>query len=333
MLKVAAEMTCYDKKLRQTGPEQLNGRNDAIVPPRHSRVNGWSLPLHSFQLITLILYSYLAIVSFGIYIPLLPHGWNYAAYAVIGIIFVHHLITHLAAITIDPADQNILAKKNYNNPMPIFDRSKCKHVIQNQHCQLCKVDVGPKTKHCSTCNKCVAEFDHHCMWLNNCVGSRNYWFFFNAVASAVVGVLLLILVILYVFIQYFVNPAQLRTSPQFENVSRNGTWLAFLPVAPVETTAAGILIVAVLTMFFGFASFLLLGYLLLFHLYLLHKKMSTYEYMTEHGTKQCAVSQDMSVETTSEASCRMEPLQDLPQGRKPKEFEMAPSSVSGTPAD
>ncbi|KAJ6657818.1 hypothetical protein lerEdw1_001868 [Lerista edwardsae] len=241
-------MTCYDKKLRQTGPEQLDGQHEVIAPPLLSRVNGWSPPLHSFQLISLVLYTYLAVV--------------------IGVVFVHHLITHLVAITIDPADQNILAKKNYNKPMPSFDRSRCKHVIQNQHCYLCEVDVGPKTKHCSTCNKCVEEFDHHCNWLNNCVGNRNYWFFFNAVASAVVGIFLLMLVILYVFIQYFVDPAQLRTSPQFESVRGNGTWLAFLPLAPVETTAVGILVVAVVTMFFGFASFLLLGHLLLFHLYL-----------------------------------------------------------------
>ncbi|XP_061447084.1 palmitoyltransferase ZDHHC11 isoform X2 [Rhineura floridana] len=317
-------MTCYDKKLRQTGPEQLN---DLIVVPLHSRVNGWSLPLHSFQLITLLLYSYLAIVGFGIYIPLLPNEWKFVAYAMTGLIFVHHLITHLVAITIDPADQNILAKKNYSKPMPSFDRSKCKHVIQNQHCYLCEADVGPKTKHCSTCNKCIADFDHHCNWLNNCVGSRNYWFFFNAIASAAVGILLLLVVMIYVFIQYLVNPTQLRTSPQFESVSGNGTWLAFLPIAPVETTAAGILTVATLTMVLGSASFLVLAHLLFFHLYLLSKKMNTYEYMTRHRPKQCTISREMSIEATSDATHTMEPLQDLSEVRKPN--EAASSTRSG----
>ncbi|XP_062981145.1 palmitoyltransferase ZDHHC11 [Elgaria multicarinata webbii] len=318
------QITCYDKKLRQTEPEQLS---DLIVVPLHSRVNGWSLPLHSFQLITLLLYSYLAIVGFGIYIPLLPYDWKYVAYAVIGVIFVHHLITHFVAIAIDPADQNILTKKNYDKPMPIFDRSKCKHVIQNQHCYLCEADIGPKTKHCSTCNKCIADFDHHCNWLNNCVGSRNYWFFFNAVASAVAGILLLILVILYVFIQYFVNPALLRTSPQFENLSGNDTWLVFLPIAPIEMKTAGILALAALTMFLGFASFLLLGHLLLFHLYLLGKKMNTYEYVTRHRMKQCAISREMSTETTSESAGRTESLQEVAQVRIPDDIKH--SSISG----
>uniref|UniRef100_K7F8A8 Palmitoyltransferase n=1 Tax=Pelodiscus sinensis TaxID=13735 RepID=K7F8A8_PELSI len=280
------EMSCYDRRLRRTGPEQLNSRNDLVSPPQHSRVNGWSLPLHTFQVVALLFYTYLAIVGFGIYIPLLPHGWKYAAYAVsfilvIGVLFAHHLVAYIVAITIDPADQNVLAKKNYCSPMPVFDRSKHKHVIQNQHCYLCEVDVGPKAKHCSACNKCIADFDHHCKWLNNCVGGRNYWFFFNAVASAVLGVFLLILVILYVFIQYFVNPAELRTAPQFERVNGNNTWLAFLPLAPADITAAGIVAIAVITMLLGTASLLLLGHLLLFHLYLLGKKLSTFDYITE----------------------------------------------------
>uniref|UniRef100_A0A6J0VIS6 Palmitoyltransferase n=1 Tax=Pogona vitticeps TaxID=103695 RepID=A0A6J0VIS6_9SAUR len=319
------KMTCYNKKLRQTRPEQLN---NFIVVPVHSRVNGWSLPLHSFQLITLLLYSYLAIVGFGIYIPLLPTEWKNVAYAVIGIIFVHHLITHLVAVTIDPADQNILAEKNYAKPMPIFDRSKCKHVIQNQHCYLCEADVGPKTKHCSTCNKCIENFDHHCNWLNNCVGSRNYWFFFNAIVSAVAGSFLMIVVILYVFVQFFVDPAQLRTSPQFENFSRNDTWLAFLPIAPVEMTATGILAIATFSVLLGGASFLMLGHLLLFHLYLLGKNMNTYEYVTQYRPKQSTKSGEMSEETASAATFRMEPLPDLSQVRKPD--DVTPSSISGT---
>ncbi|XP_065256058.1 palmitoyltransferase ZDHHC11-like [Emys orbicularis] len=322
-------MNCYGRRLRRTGPEQLNSRNDLVSPPQHSRVNGWSLPLHTFQIVALLFYTYLAIVGFGIYIPLLPHGWKYAAYAVIGVLFAHHLVAHLVAITIDPADQNVLAKKNYSSPMPVFDRGKHKHVIQNQHCYLCEVDVGPKAKHCSACNKCIADFDHHCKWLNNCVGGRNYWFFFNAVASAVLGVFLLILVILYVFIQYFVNPAELRTAPQFERVIGNNTWLAFLPVAPAETTAAGILAIAVITVLLGIASLLLLGHLLIFHLYLLGKKLSTFDYMTEQRRTQNTRDPESDVEVTENTSVRMDPLQDLSLASQQKECEVSVSSQSG----
>uniref|UniRef100_A0A8D0BY28 Palmitoyltransferase n=1 Tax=Salvator merianae TaxID=96440 RepID=A0A8D0BY28_SALMN len=127
-------------RICSTSPEWKHLK-DLVVAPLHSRVNGWSLPLHANQLITLLLYSYMAIVSFGIYIPLLPKVWKSVAYAVISLLFGYHLIFHLIAITIDPADQNIMAEKDYGKPMPVFDRSKCKHVIQNQHCYLCEADV------------------------------------------------------------------------------------------------------------------------------------------------------------------------------------------------
>ncbi|XP_059584516.1 palmitoyltransferase ZDHHC11 isoform X2 [Alligator mississippiensis] len=319
-------INCYDRRLRRTGPEQLNSGNDLVSPPLHSRVNGWSLPLHCFQIVALLLYTYLAIVGFGIYIPLLPHGWKHTAYAVIGILFVHHLIAHLIAITIDPADQNVLAKKNYNNPMPVFDRRKHRHVIQNQHCYLCEVDVGPKAKHCSACNKCIADFDHHCKWLNNCVGGKNYWFFFNAVVSAVLGVFFLVVVILYVFIQYFVNPEELRTGSQLEGASGNTTWLAFLPAAPVETTAAGILVIAVITVLLGTASLLLLGHLLGFHLYLLGKKLSTFDYMARYRRTSSTRDQRVDLEATKNPSDRMDPLQDMYLARQKKECEVPVTS-------
>lgn len=67
--------------------------------------------------------------------------FNAVVTQVFGILFTYHLITHLVAMTIDPAYPTVLEKKNYNKPMPIFDRSKRKHVIQNEHCYLCEVQV------------------------------------------------------------------------------------------------------------------------------------------------------------------------------------------------
>uniref|UniRef100_UPI00398EE7CB palmitoyltransferase ZDHHC11 isoform X1 n=2 Tax=Pristiophorus japonicus TaxID=55135 RepID=UPI00398EE7CB len=321
-------MNCYDRRLRKTGPERENSRNDLVAPPARSRVNGWTLPLHSFQLIAWVLYFYLAIVAFGIYIPMLPYVWKYVGYAIIGVLFVYHFIVHLVAVSIDPADKNVRNRKNYNTPMPTLDRAKHPHVIQNQHCYLCEVDVGMKAKHCSTCNKCISGFDHHCKWLNNCVGGRNYWFFFHTVVSAVLGILLIVFVILYVFIQQFVNPAELRTAPQFENVRGNNTWLAFLPIAPVETTQTGILVVAGITIFLGVASLMLLGHLLGFHLYLLFKKLSTYEYVVRERHIQDIRDHGSDPESAQTASARMTALQGLSIVKSPPEIELAASSRS-----
>ncbi|XP_072515822.1 palmitoyltransferase ZDHHC11 isoform X1 [Salminus brasiliensis] len=274
-------MSCLERRLRRTAPARGVSRSELVTAPIHSRVNGWSLPLHVLQLVAWLMYSFMAIVGFGVYIPLLPVPWNYVAYGVIGTAFVLHLLTHLAAVTVDPADYNVRLRKDYSSPMPVFDKKKQPHVIHNQHCYLCEVDVGSKVKHCSSCNKCISDFDHHCKWLNNCVGGRNYWLFFVAVLSAVFGVLLLVVVILFFFIEHFVNPTSLRTAAAFQGVKENGTWLAFLPLAPVQTSSASLLVLAFVTIIIALASLLMLCHLLVFHIYLLCKGMSTYEYVVK----------------------------------------------------
>ncbi|KAK7146768.1 hypothetical protein R3I94_009566 [Phoxinus phoxinus] len=272
-------LNCFGRHRRRTAPQNGGSRIELVGLPMHSRVNGWSLPLHSFQLIAWLMYSFMAIVGFGIYVPLLPAPWSFAAYGLIGTAFVLHLVTHVVAVTIDPADLSVRRRKDYSNPMPVFDNSKHQHVIDNLHCTLCEVDVGPKAKHCSTCNKCIADFDHHCKWLNNCVGGRNYWFFFITISSAVTGMILLILVVLFVFIEHYVNPAVLRTAPQFQTVKGNGSWLVFLPAAPLEANSISLLALAFVTILLALAALLLLCHLLCFHIYLMFQGISTYEYI------------------------------------------------------
>ncbi|XP_077576946.1 palmitoyltransferase ZDHHC11 isoform X2 [Stigmatopora nigra] len=201
-------------QLRRTAPMRVSSQND-LVPTKTPRVNGWTWPPQVFQIIVWLVYNYFAIVAFGMFIPLLPSPWKHVLYAFVGLAFGVHLLSHVAAVTIDPADASVRAKKTYAGPMPLFDRTVQAHVIQDSHCYLCDVKVGPKVKHCSVCNKCVSDFDHHCKWLNNCVGGRNYRFFFVAVSSAAVGVVLLVAVITFIFIQHYVDPNVLRTDPRF----------------------------------------------------------------------------------------------------------------------
>ncbi|KAM9436501.1 palmitoyltransferase ZDHHC11 [Clarias gariepinus] len=285
-------VSCFERQFRRTVPTRGGSRNELVAVPVHSRVNGWSLPLHVLQPVAWLVYGFLAVVGFGVYIPLLPSPWNYISYGVIGTTFFLHLLTHLAAVTMDPADYAVRVKNDYSSPMPVFDRKKQPHVIHNQHCNLCDIDVGSKVKHCGSCNKCIADFDHHCKWLNNCVGSRNYWLFFMTVLSAVCGVFFLILVISFVFIETLVNPAALRTAAAFQAVNGSMTWLAFLPEAPVQTSSASLLVLAAITVIIALASLLMLCHLLIFHIYLLYKGMSTYEYIMKQRQLQSSRKQE-----------------------------------------
>uniref|UniRef100_A0A8I3Q1D3 Uncharacterized protein n=2 Tax=Canis lupus familiaris TaxID=9615 RepID=A0A8I3Q1D3_CANLF len=109
-------------------------------PPHLSRVNGWSRPLHSFQVVAWATFLILAVANFGIFIPFLPHNWKYVAYGVTGGLFFLHFLVHLITVSIDPAEANVRLK-NYSEPMPTFDQSKHTHVIQNQYCHLCELTL------------------------------------------------------------------------------------------------------------------------------------------------------------------------------------------------
>lgn len=268
-----------------TAPAQAS-RPSPELQGQRSRRNGWSWPPHPLQIVAWLLYLFFAVIGFGVLVPLLPHNWVPAGYACMGAIFAGHLVVHLTAVSIDPADASV-RDKSYAGPLPIFSRSQHAHVIEDLHCNLCNVDVSARSKHCSACNKCVCGFDHHCKWLNNCVGERNYRLFLHSVASALLGVLLLVLVATYVFVEFFVNPMQLRTNHHFE-VLRNHTdvWFVFLPAAPVETQAPAILALAALLILLGLLSTALLGHLLCFHIYLMWHKLTTYEYIVQHRLPQ-----------------------------------------------
>ncbi|XP_070712704.1 palmitoyltransferase ZDHHC1 isoform X2 [Pempheris klunzingeri] len=277
-------MDLCSRNPNRTAPVGEDGPPRADVP-LCSRTNGWSWPPHPFQLLAWLLYVYFAVTGFGVFVPLLPAHWIPAGYICTGIMFVCHLCVHLMAVSIDPADYNVRTKSD-RGPVPVFDRSKHAHVIENCHCYLCQVDVGPKSKHCSACNKCVANFDHHCRWLNNCVGSRNYKLFLHSVVSALLGVSLVLVVASYVFIEFFLDPSKLRTDRHFLVRNETGVWFVFLPVAPLRSAAAVIPGLAAVTIALGLLSSVLLSHLLCFHVYLMWNRLSTYEYIVRQRHRQ-----------------------------------------------
>lgn len=123
-------------------------------------------------------------------------------------------------------------------------------------CQYCDSLVELDSKHCWECNKCVVGFDHHCPWLNTCIGSRNYSIFFLTVVAS----FSLISVIL------------------------TGTLMVLVAEALDEVrvgriVASSLLIAVNLPIFAADAT------LLLFHLYLISCRMTTYDYLTGKVTQ------------------------------------------------
>ncbi|XP_078269160.1 palmitoyltransferase ZDHHC1-like [Rhinoraja longicauda] len=247
---------------------------------RRSRRNGWSWPLHPYQLLCWLLYLYNFIAIFGILIPFIPVNWSYAVYIWFGVVFSFHIILYTFASTIDPADIKVRARR-YNRVLPLFDRNLHQHVIENQYCFICEVEVGLKTKHCSVCNKCVVDFDHHCKWLNNCVGVRNYRFFLGCLISGIIGSLLIFCLSSFVFIGYIMNRDILRTNPLYEStVGGPEVWIIFLPLASVYVNTATLITIIVITIGLSLTSLITETQLLYFHIYLLWYRISTFDYLT-----------------------------------------------------
>ncbi|KAM7383571.1 hypothetical protein PAMP_003211 [Pampus punctatissimus] len=67
---------------------------------------------------------------------------------------------------------------------------------------------------------------------------------------------------------HYLDPKSLRSDPQYHSVIGNGTWLMFLPLAPIKTSSAGLLILAFVTVMLSVSCLLLLTHLLGFHFYL-----------------------------------------------------------------
>lgn len=132
-------------------------------------------------------------------------------------------------------------------------------------CSLCEVQVLKYSKHCRVCDKCVDGFDHHCRWLNNCIGKRNYRRFFVLMSTALVLLILQSAIGVLVLVLCFVE----RKEFSMQIVSKLGSSFSVVPFVIVVASCTILAMVASLP----------IAQLLFFHILLIKKGISTYDYI------------------------------------------------------
>ncbi|KAH7291673.1 hypothetical protein KP509_29G028300 [Ceratopteris richardii] len=132
-------------------------------------------------------------------------------------------------------------------------------------CTLCNVEVRKFSKHCRNCDKCVDGFDHHCRWLNNCVGRKNYITFVVLMATSLILLVMDWGTGIVVFVRCFTS----KSSIEKEILERLGTGFSRISFS----------VVVVLSTLVSLTASLPLGELFFFHLILMKKGITTYEYV------------------------------------------------------
>eukprot|EP00002_Diphylleia_rotans_P023514 TRINITY_DN4628_c0_g1_i2.p1 TRINITY_DN4628_c0_g1~~TRINITY_DN4628_c0_g1_i2.p1 ORF type:complete len:531 (-),score=87.20 TRINITY_DN4628_c0_g1_i2:662-2254(-) len=239
------------------------------------RSNGLDPPMEPLQIIAWGLKVAFPVYMFTIINPVMADRWaTMNTYCFAGLVFVT-IMSCVSCTLSNPLDPKVRKKLNPNEKEKKKEKhhncSKSEDPDSLPYCPFCEVVVRPKSKHCRICDKCVGGFDHHCRWLNNCIGEENYKIFFLYVVSVFFTSLWVLLVSLAVLI----------------GVSQHSTMaLGFIPLKPVSQAlpALGKTGFTVITGFFIFMSFLvtmLIGQLLFFHIYLIHRKITTYDFIIQ----------------------------------------------------
>jgi hypothetical protein len=228
------------------------------------RHNGFETPLDRLQILSYLLFAFMISSFYALLVPLTVEPSVRIALIVLYSALLSCLIYGaFTSSKIDPVDKTV-NEQLQQTPREIGPGELL-------YCCFCKCKVHKRSKHCRVCNKCIGNFDHHCKWLNNCIGGENYRIFFFTISSAS---LLTGLQLAWnaVVLKRYLDDANLRLGVPHLSQQGSDAVLAWLCIALVVSTGV----------------FTLLVHLVIFHIFLNHQGISTYDYILKQRAKKAA---------------------------------------------
>ncbi|KAI4317049.1 hypothetical protein L6164_024960 [Bauhinia variegata] len=279
-----------------------------------ARRHGWELPFHTFQVVAITVFFLLSVAYYAFFAPFLGEDiFEFVAFGVYSFLALSVFILYVRCTAIDPADPGILLDANkiprhksqtdeeLSEPGKIglrgeeilnqhgsnwcsklggcfcgflFKEDCCsdEDILQQQYgeedalyCTLCNAEVRKFSKHCRSCDKCVDGFDHHCRWLNNCVGRKNYISFVCLMAISLVWLIVECGVGIAVLVRCFVD----KKGTENQIAEKLGVGFSRAPFATIVAICTAVSFLAIVP----------LGELFFFHIILIRKGITTYEYV------------------------------------------------------
>ncbi|KAG5520474.1 hypothetical protein RHGRI_033156 [Rhododendron griersonianum] len=239
---------------------------------------------HVKEVVAITVYCLLVVAFYAFFAPFLGGRiWEYALVAFYSPVALLVFVLYVRATAINPADPGIMFKfggeimnvRNSKLELPTksgnFDElGTGTHSSPSSASRSSLSRVRKFSKHCRSCDKCVDGFDHHCRWLNNCVGRKNYITFISLMATSVIWLVTEAGVGIAVLVRCFVN----KRSMEAAIVDRLGNGFSRAPFATVVAVCTAVSLLACVP----------LGELLFFHVILIRKGITTYEYVVAMRT-------------------------------------------------
>ncbi|CAK74064.1 unnamed protein product (macronuclear) [Paramecium tetraurelia] len=221
-----------------------------------------------YQLLTYLLYFPNMLTCF-LLISLLDESATH--FILLGLLTLLSLFSSIKTTLSCPTDDFLIQQVQHRRMGKPFNYESQK---LDSYCDICDAYVKENTKHCKHCNRCSQEFDHHCKWVNNCVGNKNYKIFIMMITTTMLQLFYTAIVYIRIIKLYNTEHEKLLINNEIQKFH-------FYDENDLDIKYTLSIIMLVDSSIFS----ILLFQLFIFHIYLMIKGITTYEFIVKSDIK------------------------------------------------